>query len=181
VHLAPALRLRLVADARVLLEPALGQLDLERGEPPAGRRGEVGQDDERADRGEDGERALDVEEPAPGGVPEAALHAVEDAARDERAERVADQAPAREQRGAHAELAPGVPLGEQEERAGEEGGLDEAEEEAREERADEVGRDAGQAGDGAPDHHAAWEVDGRPAGVVQEHVSVHDSVIWVEE
>ena len=106
----------------------------------------------------------------PGGMSEFPFHAIKDTRGDQRTEGVADQTAAREQSRADTELFAGVPLGEEEQCAGEERGLNEAEEETGEECADEVLGHTGQAGDHAPDHHADGQVDGRPAGVVEQHV-----------
>ena len=75
----------------------------------------------------------------PCGVPELALHAVEDARGDQGAEGVADEAAAGEYGGAHAEFLALVPFGQEEEGTGEERGLDEAEEESRQQRAHKAG------------------------------------------
>lgn len=128
------LRLRLVPHARVLLHAPHRKQPLPLAEPPtARRRGEVRQYEYRAERDEDGERALEEEEPAPRGAPELAVHAVEDARGEERAEGVADDVAAVEDRGAQAQFAAFVPFADEEEGAGEEGRFDEAEEEAGEE------------------------------------------------
>ena len=66
------------------------------------------------------------------------LHAVQDTGRYQRAEGIADQATAGEERRPKTELFASVPLREQEERSWEECGLDEAEEEPRQQCADKA-------------------------------------------
>ena len=87
---------------------------------------------------EDRQRALDVEQPAPRCSSKLSIHVIENPGRDKSPERVRDDIPAVEERGACAELAAFVPLAKQEECAGEERGFDEAEEEAGKEGADEA-------------------------------------------
>ena len=105
------------------------------------------------------------------------LHAVQDTGRYQRAEGVADQATAGQERRPKTELFASVPLRQQEERSWEECGLDEAEEEPRQQCADKATilleirtvtserrarsllRDTCQAGNHAPHDHTAWEVN----------------------
>ena len=71
-------------------------------------------------------------------LPQLPLHPIENTRRDQRAKRETDQVPGVEYAYPHAEFFAGVPFGEVVQRAGEECGLDEAEEEAREEGTDEA-------------------------------------------
>lgn len=87
MQMSAALRLALVADPSILLHAPQCEPPLLVAQPARGRR-EVRQDEDRAKRDEDRQCALDVEEPAPGGVPELAVHAIEDARGDEGAESV---------------------------------------------------------------------------------------------
>lgn len=118
----------------VLLHPPHREPDLVFRQPPTLHcLRKVGQQKHRAHGDEYRERALDIEEPAPGRAAEHAVHVVEDRRCDERAERVADDVAAEEESGARAKLCVLVPFADEEERAGEERGFDDAEGEASEE------------------------------------------------
>ena len=87
MHLSTTLRLGFITNTYILFHAALGKLHLKRREPRVRRRREVGEDEDSANGSKDRERALDVEEPTPGGAPELAVHAVEDARREQRVRR----------------------------------------------------------------------------------------------
>lgn len=85
---------------------------------PRGRPREVGEDEVRADGEEDGDDALNQEEPAPGAPPAHAIHVARDAGGYEAREGTSDKGARIEERRAEAELGSGVPAGEVVEAAG---------------------------------------------------------------
>lgn len=143
---------------------------------------QIGENDQGQQGKEHRDRTFDPEQPAPGGVAQRALHVGQDARADEGREGVGDEVAAKEDGVARGELAARVPLGQDEQGAGKERGLDEAQKEAHNDHAGEILHDARQGGDEAPDEHDGAEVQRRPRDAVDEHVGgdLHEDVADVE-
>ena len=140
--------------------------------------------DEASQNGEEHRhRALNPEQPAPGGVTEGSLHVGEHTGTDESGEGIGDQVSAEQDGIAGGQLAASVPLGENEEGTGEESGLDETQQESDGNHVAEVLGVAGQGGDDTPQQHGNGDVDGGPRDAVDEHVGrhLHDDVADIQD
>lgn len=103
----------------------LGDQEFLLGEPAAVGR-QVGKNESRQDGDEHGGGTFDIEQPPPGPVTQHAVHVGQDASTDERRKGVRDEIAAEENGVALGQLTTGVPLAENQERSGQEGGFDEA-------------------------------------------------------
>ena len=126
---------------------------------------------------------LTEEQPPPGGMAEDPLHVGQHAGTHKGGEGIGDEVAAKQEGVPGGQLAPGVPLGEDEEGAGKEGRLDKAEEEADNDHAGKVVHDPREGRDQSPQHHRAPNVEGRPRHQVDGHIGrdLHEDVAHIQD
>lgn len=144
--------------------------------------GQVGQDKRRGDGNSHGNGTLDPEEPAPGGVTQNTIHVGQHTCGDKGGEGVGDEVTAEQDGVPGGELAAGVPLGENEKSAGQEGSLDEAQQETDSHHVSEVTCQSRAGRDQTPKSHRDGDVDRRPLDAVDEHVrgNLHQNVANIQ-
>ena len=111
------------------------------------------------------------------------LHVGQHAGTHQGGEGVGDEITTKQEGIPRGQLAPGVPLGEDEEGAGKEGSLDKAEEEADNDHASKVVHDSREGRDQSPQQHRAPNVEGRPRYQVDGHVGrdLHEDIAHVQD